>query len=136
LIVKAKPTLDEMLAAAFVRELVAGRSLPSGAEAFARYVGAVREGLMSGDLPLFQSIEGMFMAIRTDGIDGELTGPAGQRFATAWQQMKTFLLGAAAEGRDPVSEPLFPGVSSSAIRLCCDMTEWCFSKISAIACQR
>lgn len=101
-----RPTLDDMLAAAFVERLVENRPLPPSAAAFAKYAALAREGLQPGDTPLESSIEGIFLAIRNNG--GELASPsAAARFIEDWRRMAQTLLDAAEAGKDPFGTDLF-----------------------------
>ena len=75
IVVRADPTLDDLLAAAFAGELLAGRPLPKAAEAFARYAALVREGLTPGAVSLEVSMQGIFKAIRVAaGNDFDVAG--------------------------------------------------------------
>ncbi len=101
IVVRADPTLDDLLAAAFAGELLAGRHLPKAAEAFARYAALVREGLTHGAVSLEVSMQGIFKAIRT-AAGNDLTSPeAGQQFAADWARMARPILQAAESGQDP-----------------------------------
>ncbi|HEX3996940.1 MAG TPA: hypothetical protein VHX65_00130 [Pirellulales bacterium] len=105
-IVSAEPTLDDLLAATFVMELLAGRELPPGAASFARYAALVREGHIPSKLPLESSLEGLFLAIRnTDGADLTQQQIA-TRFAARWEQLSRRILQAAADGLNPFTTPL------------------------------
>jgi hypothetical protein len=105
-VVDADPTLDGMLAAAFTMRLLAGKALPPGARAFARYAALVREGLNPGNLPLEVSLEGIYLAIR-NGAGGDLTdGATAARFAADWSRMADCILQAAEAGHDPFTTAL------------------------------
>lgn len=109
LVAPASPTLDDLLAAAFVERLLEGRPLPEGARAFARYAALQREGLQPGEVPLVESLEGVFLALRNAGGEN-LTDPAvGGAFARSWRRMAEVILAAAEAGRDPFRTPLFGG---------------------------
>jgi len=107
LLLPADPTLDDLLAAAFVTELAAGRALPKGAKGLAQYAAIARAGLRPSKIPLDVSLEGLFLAIRNAG-PADLTDPeAGRRFTADWRRMATVLLGAARDGKDPFTTELF-----------------------------
>ena len=107
IVVRADPTLDDLLAAAFAGELLAGRPLPKAAEAFARYAALVREGLTHGAVSLEVSMQGIFKAIRT-AAGNDLTSPeAGQQFAADWARMARPILQAAESGQDPFATSPF-----------------------------
>jgi hypothetical protein len=99
------PTFDDMLAAAFVQELVEGRSLPAGCQAFAEYAAVVRRGLRPANLPPEDSLEGIFLAIRNAaGKDADLTNAAtGERFRKDWWRLADCILKAAQQGANPLT---------------------------------
>ncbi|NUO16138.1 MAG: caspase family protein [Planctomycetaceae bacterium] len=101
------PTLDDLLAFEFVKLQLAGKPLPQAAAAFARYAGLAREGLRPSSVPLDQSLEGIYLAIR-NAHGGDLAQPlAFSRFEGDWQRMAGHLLGAAGSGADPFKVSLF-----------------------------
>ena len=107
MVVRLDPTLDEMLAAAFAGELLAGRPLPAAAEAFANYAALAREGLTPGSVSLEVSMQGIFKAIRSQAGD-DLTVPEnGERFADDWARMVRYILPAVAAGQDPFTTSPF-----------------------------
>lgn len=107
IVVRADPVLDDLMAALFASELLAGRALPSGAEEFAQYAAMVREGLFVGAIPIEQSMQGIFLAIRTCG-DEDLTNPeTAERFLADWARMARSILQAAAAGVDPFTTSPF-----------------------------
>src|SRR5262249_54070124 len=53
------PTLDDMLAATFIGELLEGKRLPEGCKAFADYAATMRTGLRPADLTPENSLEGV-----------------------------------------------------------------------------
>jgi hypothetical protein len=109
LVVSANPTLDDLLASAFAARLVAGRALPNGARALAQYAALQREGLQPGEVPLGESIEGIFLAQR-NAHGEDLADPAvGERFARDWRRTADVLLAAAEAGTDPFKSALFAG---------------------------
>src|SRR5207248_8258240 len=61
-----RPALDDMLAASIVRWLATGEKLLPGLDAFARYAALAREGLQPGDVPPEASLEGIYLAVRSD----------------------------------------------------------------------
>ena len=54
-----------MLAATFARRLLAGENLSDGCKPFADYAAALRQGLRPTDLAPEDSLEGVFLAIRS-----------------------------------------------------------------------
>jgi hypothetical protein len=109
LVIQADPTLDDMLAAAFIERLLAGAELPAGARAFALYAGHVREGLKTTSLPIKDSLEGIYLAIRNEA-GGDLEQPdARARFLASWPRIAQVILQAAEAGRDPTTASLFEG---------------------------
>ncbi len=114
IVVPAGPTLDDLLAATFAIELMAGRQLPADCAAFARYAALLREGIRPGEVLLEYSLEGIFLAIRA-AAGKDLTDPAiGQRFAADWGRMAGAILTAAKEGLDPFTTSLFAAGSEFA----------------------
>jgi caspase domain-containing protein len=102
-----RPTLDDMMAAAFVRRLIEGTELPAGAAVFAKYAALAREGLQPGDMPLESSMEGIFLSIRNNAT-GDLSNPtAAASFLGDWQRMEQTILKAADAGKDPFVTNLF-----------------------------
>jgi hypothetical protein len=108
IVIRTDATLDEMLAATFVEQLAGGHALPAGARAFATYAAMAREGLKPGDLPLKESLVGIFKAICRDA--GDLTNPVvAERFVAEWQRISRRILEAAASGKNPLTTQLFSG---------------------------
>lgn len=107
MVVRTDPTLDEMLAAAFAGELLAGRPLPAAAEAFANYAALAREGLTPGTVSLENSMQGIFAAIRSQAGDDLSVQENGERFAADWARMVRYILPAAAAGQDPFTTSPF-----------------------------
>jgi len=61
-----------------------------------------------GGVPLEESLEGMFLALRNK-VGEDLTDPAiGFRFGADWKGMVDVILDAAREGKDPFKTALFP----------------------------
>lgn len=106
IVVDGDPTLDDVLAAIFAAELLAGRPLPAGAEQFASYSALVREGHIPSKLPLETSLEGLYLAIRTaDG--GDLTkADIAAQFADRCRLLGELVLNAARDGINPFVKPL------------------------------
>jgi hypothetical protein len=99
--VSQEPTLDDMLAATFAQLLLAGQKLPAGAAAFAHYARLVRKGLCPGKLPLADSLEALYLAIRLQA-GKQLTEPeAASRFLSRWRVLADWIMRSAAEGVDP-----------------------------------
>lgn len=107
ILVQADPTLDDMLAVTFLLQLLAGERLAAGCRAFALHAAEVREGLKSTALPLHDSLEGIYLAIRSEaGIDlGQMED--GQQFLADWSRLATRIMEAAQAGHNPHSTPLF-----------------------------
>jgi hypothetical protein len=102
-----RPTLDDMMAAAFVERLIEGSGLPTGAAAFGKYAALAREGLQPGDMPLESSMEGIFLSIRNNA-PGDLSDPnAARQFLGDWQRIAQTILKAADSGKDPFVTNLF-----------------------------
>lgn len=101
IVVDADPTLDDLLAATFAGELLAGRALPAGAEAFARYAALVREGHIPSKLPLENSLEGLFLAIRNIDGDDLTKSEVAARFTERWHSVAEVILRAARDGVNP-----------------------------------
>ncbi|MFN4257723.1 MAG: caspase domain-containing protein [Gemmataceae bacterium] len=109
------PTLDDMLAATFAQHLAAGKSLPAEAKAYAEYARLMRRGHSPPKgIPVEESIDGIFLTIRT--LAGEdLTEPeTAAEFAADWAKMADCLLQAAANGLDPFQASPFAGRSDYA----------------------
>jgi hypothetical protein len=110
-----RPTLDDMLAATFVQRWIETEKFPPAAAAFARYAGLAREGLQPGDMPLENSMEGIFLALRTNAGDN-LTDPAtASRFLADWERAAQVIFQAADADKDPFVTNLF-GESSQFAR--------------------
>ncbi len=109
-VVQADPTLDDLLAATFVQWLAAKKPLPKAARDYARYAALVREGFEPSDVPLEDSLEGVYLAVRNDvGPSGaDLTDPAAaERFLSGWARIEGVLAGAMEASKDPWKTPLF-----------------------------
>lgn len=109
LVVAANPTLDDMLAAAFAERLLAGGGLPAAAQGLARYAALQREGLHPGEVPLAESIEGVFLAQRNAHGEHLEDALVGGKFATDWRRTAQVLLAAAERGADAFKSALFGG---------------------------
>jgi hypothetical protein len=106
LVIQGDPTLDDMLAALFVERLLSGKDLPAGAKAFASYAALAREGLKPGDLPLEDSLAGVYLAVRHEaGGDLGEDGPRAQ-FLADWSELARRVMQAAEEGWNPFSRSL------------------------------
>ncbi len=112
LVIDAEPRLDDMLAAEFARRQLQGPPPSAGCEAFARYTALLREGARSGTVPLEDSPEGLFLAIR-GYTEKALTDPeTGRQFLADWARLAESILEAAEEAEDPLTTPLL-GVASA-----------------------
>jgi len=107
IIVRLHPTLDDLLAASFVRRMLEGQPLGKAARAFAQYAGLAREGLRPSELSLDTSLEGIFLAIlNLSGND--LSDPdVAKKFTAGWSRMSERILAAIDSDVDPVTTPLF-----------------------------
>lgn len=101
LVVRLDPTLDDLLAASFVSLLLRNESLPRGLEPLARYAALCREGLRPTSLEAEQTIEGVFLAMRS--FAGEELGDKGKAraFLDSWKRLESALLKGAERGADP-----------------------------------
>ncbi len=99
LVVPSNPSLDEMLAASLTRALLQGQAIPEGMTLIARYAGLVHEGLRPNNLPFEQTLEGMFLIIRSER--------GGSGFLQSWESIFARLLQAAAMRQNPFTTPLF-----------------------------
>jgi hypothetical protein len=107
LVVSVDPTLDDMLAALIVQRGREGTAIPC-AEAFARYTATHRQGVRPSDrVPLEQSLEGMFEAIRHDAGDPLSDPVRASRFLRNWARMAGVLWAAMKRGADPHREVIF-----------------------------
>src|SRR4051794_36293151 len=64
IVLDADPKFDDMLAALFASQRLQGRVLPAGSKAFAEYAAQLRQGLRPTQLPLQDTLEGIYLAIR------------------------------------------------------------------------
>ena len=88
MVVRLDPALDDLLAAAFAGELLAGSALPAAAEQYARYAAMVRDGLLPGAVPIENSMQGIFRAIRGTGDEDLLNPETAERFSADWARME------------------------------------------------
>jgi uncharacterized caspase-like protein len=116
IVVQHDPTFDDMLAATVADHLLTGRPLPPGLRAFTAYAGLIRQGFQPGELPLQESLEGIYLALRREN-EGDLTQaePAG-RFVASWARMEARILEAAGKEQDPRKSPLFEDLEFAAER--------------------
>jgi hypothetical protein len=109
IVVPVDPTLDHLLAAEFLQRLLAGRTLPAGADAMAECAQLIREGLRPGKVALERSPEAVFLAI-LNGAGEDLTEEAtAEKFRQDWARMALRIMKAAEEGIDPFVTSLFDG---------------------------
>jgi hypothetical protein len=99
IVVSARATLDEALAAEFVRRRLAGEELPEGCGTFARYAALAREGLRPGEVPLECSLEGIFLAIFNAVAEDLSTPKASEQFAADWRRLAERIRGGEVRGR-------------------------------------
>ncbi len=107
IVIKTDPTLDDMLAAAFLEGQLCGRPLPPGARALALYAAVAREGLKPGDLPLADSLAGVYLAVRHAAGEDLGRPEMAARFLADWSRMAELLLATAAKDANPFTTPLF-----------------------------
>ncbi len=107
MVVRLDPALDDLLAAAFAGELLAGSALPAAAEKYARYAAMVRDGLLPGAVPIENSMQGIFRAIRGTGDEDLLNPETAERFSADWARMERAILQATAMGVDPFTNSPF-----------------------------
>ncbi len=105
--VQSDPTLDDMLAVSWVIMAIQGRTLPAAAKSYAHYAGLCREGLRPSHLPPEETLEGMFLAVRSNFADDLSSTAEADDFLKAWQPVEGRLLQACREGLDPLITPLF-----------------------------
>ena len=107
IVVQADPTLDDMLAAALVEQLVERRPLPPHIKLFGAYAADVRAGFKATELPLNDSLEGAYAAVRCS-TPGDLTIPENAiTFLARWRLMARCILSAAEQSVNPALVPLF-----------------------------
>lgn len=106
------PSLDEMLAATFAVERLAGRELPPGCLALARYAELVRQGIRPDPgVPVERSLAAVYQVVksqaqmRSGGIDPANTG----QLIVGWGRLAKHLLRTAEQGLNPFLAPLFDG---------------------------
>ncbi len=104
IVVKADPTLDDMLAATIAAVRLDGRPAPSGIRPFVEYAMVLRQGLSPATtVPLERSLVGLYKAIRWKYLD--LTDPVqGCRFTEDWNRLAAVIFAYAADGLDPFAE--------------------------------
>jgi hypothetical protein len=107
LIAPHDPTLDEMLAVLFLMEALAGRPLPRDC-AFASYTASLRKGIRPSEaIPLEDSLEGIYLAIR-NAVGDPLTEPdRAARFLSQWERLAAMLLQAIHQRIDPYNHSFF-----------------------------
>jgi hypothetical protein len=104
IVIKADPTLDDMLAATIAATQLAGRPAPDGMRPFVEYAAVLRQGLSPGTaVPLERSLAGLYKAIRWR--HGDLTDPVHcRRFCEDWQRLAATIFAYAADSLDPFAE--------------------------------
>ena len=101
IVIWANPTLDDLLAAEFLRRLLAGEKLPAGAERFASYSTLVRQGLRPSTVPLEAAMECIFQVIRSHAGRNLSAPEAAEEFNAKWRRLAARIMAAAEEGIDP-----------------------------------
>ena len=128
IVVQRDPTLDDLLATSFAIRLLRGGTIPEAAKAFGKYAALVREGLHPGKVPLEQSLEGIFLALRNrvgENLEDEAIGKA---FVQDCAKMAEVVFGAIDAGKDPFTEPLFDGEEFSRERAFLENDKQVFSQ--------
>jgi hypothetical protein len=103
----SSPTFDDMLAAALLRLRLQGQEPPESVKPLARYAALIRLGLRPSSLPLKQSLEGIYLAVRNEAGPDLAAAEAEKRFLSRWEHLFAHLLRATAAGADPFKTPLF-----------------------------
>ncbi|MEQ8763260.1 MAG: serine/threonine-protein kinase [Planctomycetota bacterium] len=102
IIVQGEPTLDDLLAASILSRQIAGEKVPAGLLGFAQYAAAVRAGIRSpGGVPLEESLEGCFAAMRRNAGDDLIDPAVWERLFERWTLLEDSIFAAAAEGLPP-----------------------------------
>jgi hypothetical protein len=105
IVLPAEPTFDDLLAATFLRRVLAGETLPAGCAAFARYAADTR----AGGVPAGPTPAALFQGFRL-AAGADLTDPTtAWRFLDAWSFMAERIIRAAAAGDGPDAAGLFAG---------------------------
>lgn len=107
IITSEDPTLDDLLAFEFLKLQLAQKPLPKNAAAFARYAALAREGLRPSSVPLEQSMEGIYLAIRNAHGSDLTQSLTFAKFESDWARMAAHILAAAERGTDPFKEAIF-----------------------------
>lgn len=116
IVLKADPTLDDMLASTLLERRLEGLPIPEGVAALAAYSGLVREGLRPGKVAHEVSIEGVYLAVR-HAAGPDLTDPvAATTFLTGWRRIAACLFRAADAATDPLSRPRGRGRASRTVK--------------------
>jgi hypothetical protein len=104
IVLKADPTLDDMLAGTIAARQLSCRQLPAGLRPFVEYAAVLRQGLSPGTaVPPERSLAGFYKAIRWK--HGDVTDPAhGRRFADDWNRLASVIFSLATDGLDPFTE--------------------------------
>jgi hypothetical protein len=109
IVIQKDPTLDDMLAAFFLERQLAKQEIPASAADFAAYAALAREGLKPGDLPLKDSLAGIYLAIRHNAGEDLCDEVTRIKFLADWSQMADRIARAMANGQNPFTTPLFGG---------------------------
>jgi hypothetical protein len=107
IVVQHDPTLDDMLAATFLEQRLAGRDLPPGAADFAKYAEMARQGKRPCQVPLGVSLVGVYLAVRNLAGPDLTDAEAARRFGAGWARMAARILRAADAREDPFRTALF-----------------------------
>jgi Caspase domain len=122
IVLDSDPKLDDMLAALFVQVQSEGRELSPGCRAFADYAAAIREGQRPAPVPLEESLEGVYLAMRGLAEKSLTDADTARQFLADWERLAAVILAAAAEGKDPATAQLlgasvgFAGGRTNALR--------------------
>src|SRR5262245_16199788 len=117
IVIRLDPSLDDMLAALVVQELLENRSAPQ-AKALADYAVALRKGVRpSSKVPFHDSPHAIFRAIRNlanRNPDDRLDDPeTAGRFLAGWERMARKFREAFAANRDPLKDRKSTRLNSS-----------------------
>lgn len=106
IVVGADPTFDDLLAAAIVQRQISNRPVESFRQ-FAKYSALVREGRRPAKVPIEESIEGLFLLMRTEAGNSLDEPNAGRKFSADWGRMFKRIEVTAESGVDPFQSSPF-----------------------------
>lgn len=107
LVLDVDPKLDDMLAATFVQHQLDGQPLRPGCQAFARYAAILRDGVRPASFPLEQSLEGVYLAMRSQ-VEKPLSDPdTALAFLADWRRLANVIFESVDRHEDPFAAALF-----------------------------